>query len=379
MAKSSMPFIMDGHVHMVNRQFYLGGDISDHYSDGQVDLPRMRKGGVNAIFFSIYTSDEYYASRFEWKQTMILMDLALRQLEKHKDQIELAPTATEIERVYKSGKIAAFLHLEGAFDLDGDLGLLRILHRLGVQSVTLVAHNSTNHFADSCGSHGKWGGITPHGVEVVHEMNRLGMLIDLAHASDQTIHQVVEASSDPVLYSHGGSRFFVNIERNITDEAAQAIAAKGGLIGLQFGNSMNNPKYAEWLAKRKMANPAAPKTEPASLFTNLEAVHKVVAKTYPPEPEPMPADLRMPVGQLVSVLNHWIDVVGEDHISLGSDLDGWPALAKGMRDIGDYPLLIIAMREGGWSEERIRKVAGRNLLGLIRRVTERGLSETYAL
>jgi len=379
MAEGSMPFIMDGHIHMINRQFYLGGDISDRNSDGQVDLPRMRKGGVSAIFFSIYTSDDYYAGRFEWKQTMILMDLALRQLEKHKGQIELAPTATDIERVYKSGKIAAFLHLEGAFDLDGDLGLLRILHRLGVQSLTLVAHNSTNHFADSCGSHGKWGGITPHGVEVVHEMNRLGMLIDLAHASDQTIHQVVEASSDPVLYSHGGSRFFVNIERNITDEAAKAVAAKGGLIGLQFGNSMNNPKYAEWLMKSRKEHPAAPMAEPASPFTNIEAVHEAVAKLYPPEPEPMPEDLRMPVGQLVSVLDHWIDVVGEDYVSLGSDLDGWPALAKGMRDIGDYPLLIVAMREYGWSEERIRKVAGLNLLRLIRQVTERRLAQPFVL
>jgi len=371
MSENFTPFVMDGHIHMINRQFYLGGDITDHYSDGQVDLPRMRKGGVDAIFFSIYTSDDYYPGRFEWKQTMVLMDLALRQIEKHKDQIELAPTASDIERAYKSGKIAAFLHLEGAFDLDGDLGLLRVLHRVGVRSLTLVAHNSTNHFADSCGSHGKWGGITQHGVEVVHEMNRLGMLIDLAHASDQTIQQVVEASSDPVLYSHGGSRFFVDIERNITDKAARAIAAKGGLVGLQFGNSMNNPRYAEWLQKRKMANPAAPTAGPASPFTSIEAVHEAVAKTYPPEPDPMPENLRMPVGQMVSVLNHWIDVAGEDHVSLGSDLDGWPALAKGMRDIGDYPLLITTMRECGWSEERICKVAGLNLLRLIRQVTER--------
>ena len=105
---------MDGHVHIINRQLYLGGDISDHYKDGQVDLPRIRKGGVNAIFFSLFTSDNYYPNRFELKETMILMDLALRQIRKNQDQIELARNASDIERIYKSGKIAAFLHLEGS-------------------------------------------------------------------------------------------------------------------------------------------------------------------------------------------------------------------------------------------------------------------------
>jgi membrane dipeptidase len=356
---------------MINRQFYSGGDISDHYSNGQVDLPRMRKGGVNAIFFSIYTSDEYYANRFEWKQTMILMDLALRQIQKNEDYIELALTASDIERIYKQGKIAAFLHLEGAFDLDGDLGLLRNLYRLGLRSTTLVAHNSTNHFADSCGSHGRWGGVTAHGVEVIHEMNRLGMLIDLAHASDETIHQAAEASSDPVLYSHGGSQFFVNIPRNISDEAVRLIAANGGVIGLQFGNSMNNPKYFDWLEKNKISHPAAPSSKSAAVFTKIEAVHEAVAKEYPPEPAEIPEEVRMPVDQMVYVLDHWIKLVGEDHVSLGSDLDGWPALAKGMRDISDFPLLITAMREHGWSDQRIRKIAGLNLLHLIRQVTEK--------
>jgi membrane dipeptidase len=370
MAESPTPFIMDGHVHMINRQFYLGGDISDQYHDGQVDLPRMRKGGVNALFFSIYTSDDYYANRFEWKQTMMLMDLALRQLEKNQDQIELALNASDIERIYKSGKIAAFLHLEGAFDLDGDLGLLRNLYRLGVRTTMLVAHNSTNHFADSCGSNGKWAGITAHGIEVIQEMNRLGMVIDLAHASDATIQQAVAASRDPLLYSHGGSRYFVNIARNISDESVKAIAARGGVIGLQFGNSMNNPNYVEWLAKHKMAHPAAP-SKHTTTFTKIEAVHAAVAKEYPPRPADIPEEVRMPADQMVCVLDHWIELVGEDHVSLGSDLDGWPALAKGMHDIGDFPVVIAAMRDRGYSDERIRKVAGLNLLRIIRQVTER--------
>jgi len=132
-------FVMDGHVHMINRQFYLGGDITDSYRDGQVDLPRIQRGGLKAIFFSIFSSEEYYARRFELKHTLQLMDLALQQLEKHRDAIEIALNGADIRRINKAGKIAAVLDLEGGFDLDGDLGVLRDLHRLGLRSAMLVS------------------------------------------------------------------------------------------------------------------------------------------------------------------------------------------------------------------------------------------------
>src|SRR5262249_48319358 len=132
-------FVMDAHVHMINRQFYLGGEITDRYADGQVDVPRMKKGGLNAIFFSLASMEQYYPGRFEVKSAIQLMDLALRQLEKHSDQIAIARNGSDIERISKSGRIAAFVDLEGGFDLDGDLGVLRTLYRLGMRSVMLVA------------------------------------------------------------------------------------------------------------------------------------------------------------------------------------------------------------------------------------------------
>ena len=369
--QSPPTFVMDGHVHIINRQLYLGGDISDHYKDGQVDLPRIRKGGVNAIFFSLFTSDSYYPNRFELKQTMILIDLALRQIRKNQDQIEIARNASDIERIYKSGKIAAFLHLEGSFDLDGDLGVLRDLYRLGLRSAMFVAHNTDTNFADSCCSPPKWNGITAHGIEVVHEMNRLGMVIDVAHASDATMRQVATASSDPIIYSHGGSMSIVKVPRNITDETAKIIAAKGGVIGLQFGNGFNNPKYHDWLESHRESRPAPLFTSSAPLLANLQAVNDKEANLYPPVPENVPEELRMPVDQLVVVLDHWIEVVGEDHVSLGSDFDGWLPVPKDMHDIGDYQLLITAMRRHGYSDERVRKIAGLNLLRVIRQVTEK--------
>jgi membrane dipeptidase len=364
-------FVMDGHVHMINRQFYLGGDITDSYKDGQVDLPRIKRGGLKAIFFSLFSSEEYYPRRFEVKHTMQLMDLALTQIEKHRDQIEIALRASDIERINKAGKLAAFLDLEGGFDLDGDLGILRDLYRLGLRSAMLVSHNYTNNFADSCCAPSKWNGINERGRAVIAEMNRLGMVINVAHGSNDTILQAAEVSRDPVLYSHGGSRHFVDTPRNISDEAAKKIASKGGVIGLQFGNSFSNREYYEWRQKGKPFGDVSGALKRYGGIETIEALDKAVGKTYPTEPQAAPENMRMGIERLVEVIDYWIGLIGEDHVSLGSDFDGGPELPRGMRDVGDYGQLTVAMQRKGYSEQRIRKVLGLNLLRLIRQVTDK--------
>lgn len=369
--RSGDRFVMDGHVHMINRQFYRGGDITDSYPDGQVDLPRIRKGGVNAIFFSLFSSEEYYARRFEVRHTLDLMDLALSQLAKHRDRIELALNASDIERIGKAGKVAAFLDLEGGFDLDGDLGVLRDLYRLGLRSAMLPAHNFTNNFADSCCAPARWHGINERGREVIREMNRLGMVINVAHGSNDMILQAVETSRDPVLYSHGGSRHFVDTARNLTDEAARKIAAKGGVIGLQFGNTFSNRKYYEWRQQGKPFGDVSGSMKKYGAIETIEALDKAIAATYPWKVEPAPEGMRMGMDSLVQVIDYWIGLVGEDHVSLGSDFDGGPLPPMGMRDIGDYGQIAAALEGKGYSEQRIRKVVGLNLLRLIRQVTEK--------
>lgn len=364
-------FVMDGHVHMINRQFYRGGDITDSYPDGQVDLPRIRKGGVNAIFFSLFSSEEYYARRFEVRHTLDLMDLALSQLAKHRDRIEMALNASDIERIGKAGKVAAFLDLEGGFDLDGDLGVLRDLYRLGLRSAMLPAHNFTNNFADSCCAPARWHGINERGREVIREMNRLGMVINVAHGSNDMILQAVVASRDPVLYSHGGSRHFVDTARNLTDEAARKIAAKGGVIGLQFGNTFSNRKYYEWRQQGKPFGDVSGSMKKYGAIETIEGLDKAIAATYPWKIEPAPEGMRMGMDSLVQVIDYWIGLVGEDHVSLGSDFDGGPLPPMGMRDIGDYGQIAAALEGKGYSEQRIRKVVGLNLLRLIRQVTEK--------
>ena len=228
-------FVMDGHIHVMSRQLLQQLDIGRRYPDGHVDLPRARAGGLDAMFFSVYTPEAYYPGRHEVKNTFRVVQLALEQIEKNKDAIELALTASDIERINRRGKMAAFLDLEGGFDLDGDLNLLKALYRLGLRSLQLTAHNKTNAFIDSCCDTTKWGGLNAHGRSVIAEMNRLGMMINVAHASDEAILQTVAASRQPVIYSHGGFRGIVNHPRCITDAAAKALAAKGGVIGIQFG------------------------------------------------------------------------------------------------------------------------------------------------
>lgn len=374
-------FVMDAHTHMINRQLYLGGDIGDRYQDGQVDLPRIRAGGVNAIFFSLYSLEPYYTYRYELKHTLQLIELALQQIEKHRDEIELALNAADIERIAGQGKIAAFLDLEGAYDLDGDLLTLQALYRLGLRSLMLPAHNQHSHFADSCCEVPRWNGINQRGRELIREMNRLGMVINVAHGSTETILQTVEASDDPVLYSHGGYRHVVNIPRNISDEAAKAIAAKGGVIGHQIGNSMNNPRdfaRRQEEARRKGTNPGlltalSPPTRlnPPGKPLTFDELNRQLASRQPGGPRTVPADVRMTIEELIDVIDYAVRLVGEDHVAIGADFDGGVPPPKGIEDISDYAKITEGLVRKGYSDQRIRKIMGLNLLRLIRDVTEK--------
>jgi len=363
-------FVMDGHIHVMTRQLLQGLDIGQRYPDGHFDLPRARQGGLNAMFFSVYTPEPYYPGRLEVKNTFRVVELALEQIQKNKDVIELARNASDIERIHRAGKMAAFLDLEGSFDLDGDLYLLRALYRLGLRSLQLTAHNKTNAFIDSCCDASRWGGLNAHGRAVVEEMNRLGMVINVAHASDEAILQTAAASRQPVIYSHGGFRAIVDTPRCITDKAAKALAAKGGVIGIQFGSTFNNPKYAAWVRSKQAAAPK-PGGPPRAPALTLAEVDKEVARGLPfVFKGVIPDEYWMGTDQLARVIDYGVRLVGEDHIALGSDFDGGPPLPRQIHDVSDYPEMAKAMRQLGYSDERIEKIAGGNWLRVIRQVTE---------
>lgn len=363
-------FVMDGHVHVMSRQLLQGLDIGQRYSDGMVDLPRTKEGGLHAMFFSVFTPEPYYPGHYEVKNTFRVVELALDQIQKNIAVIELAHTASEIVEINQRGKMAAFLDIEGSFDLEGDLNLLRALYRLGVRSLQLTAHNQTNSFVDSCYGTRLWGGLNAYGYKVIDEMNRLGMVINVAHASDESILQVASVSRLPIAYTHGGFRSIVNNLRCITDEAAKAIAAKGGVIGIQFGNTFNNPKYAEWeRSKHQVYKPG--EASQNSPLISIADVDRRVEKSLPSvSHEVIPDEIRMSADQLAKVIDYGVRLVGEDHIALGSDFDGGLALPKEMKDVSDYPEMIKALQKLGYSEQRVNKIIGLNWLRLIRSVTE---------
>lgn len=359
--------VFDAHIHMINRQFYHGGDIGLRVNDGHIDLPRAREGGLGAMFFSLFVTEHYYPQRMEAKQTLRLLDLALQQIENNRATIELARNAADVVRIRRAGKIAAVLDLEGGFDLDGDLGVLRDLYRLGMRSLQLPAHNWANNFADSCCAPAKWGGLNEHGRAVVREMNRLGMVINVSHASDETIEQTIDLSAAPVLATHHGLREFNDIPRNLPERLLKKLAAKGGAVGFQIGGEFHKRSLFDARAKRA-GKPFWDSSHITRRDIPIEELDRIVAPMFPMVATPAPEDETYTVDDYLKVVERAIAIAGEDHVMLGTDFDGGPPLPRGLRDVRDLPMLTDAMLRRGWSEQRIRKFMGENLLRVFRQV-----------
>ena len=368
--------IFDAHVHVVDRQFYHGGDMGQRVDDGQFDLVRAREGGLDAMFFSLFVTEQYYPARLETKQVLRLIDAAYDQLGRNKDKIELAFNASDVERIRKTGRIAALMDLEGGFDLDGDPAVLRDLYRLGLRSFQLSAHNWANNFADSCCAPAKWHGLNDRGRAVIREANRLGMVINVSHGSDETIAQAIDTSTDPVLATHHGLRSFNDIPRNMPDDLLKKLAAKGGVIGFQIGNEFHNVKVFNWRTEHA-GKPFWDTTDIGrkEAGMTIEELDKLAAPAFPMVGVNAPDELKLTPYDWLAVVDRAVAIVGEDHVMLGSDFDGGPTLPRGMRDIRDLPMLTDAMVTRGWSDARIRKFLGGNLLRVVRQVTEKKRKE----
>jgi membrane dipeptidase len=368
--RSSLVF--DGHIHAIEREFYHGGDIGQRKPDGQFDLPRARDGGLGAMFFSFYVSEDYYPSRFETKQALRLIDACITQIQANSSTIEIAHNASEIEKIHAAGKIAAVLDIEGSFDLDGDLGVMRDFYRLGLRSMQLSAHNWQSNYADSCcAGTFKNNGLNDRGRAWIHEANRLGMVINVSHASDDAMSQAIDVSSDPVIATHHGLRQVNDIPRNMPDWLLKKLAAKGGVIGFQIGNEFHNRKVFDWVTAHagkpfwdtKAIHDRAP-------MTILE-IDQIAGRGFPMVGTAAPDDIKLTVDGWVAVVDRAIQMVGEDHVALGTDFDGGPTPPRGMRDVSDLPMITDAMLRRGYSDERIRKFLGGNLLRVFRQITEK--------
>src|SRR5580692_1599425 len=233
---------IDTHIDTAQRVLIGHVDLAKRLPDGQVDIPRLKEGGMNAPFFALWVPT-YYKGAEAVRRTLDLRDAMQSVFDRYPDQIEMATTAGDLERIVKSGKIAAVLTLEGGHQIADDLAVLRMYQRMGIRAMTLT-HFRNNNWADSSTDKPQHNGLTDFGKQVVREMNRIGMIVDISHVSDKTFYDALAVTTKPVIASHSSVRVLSDVPRNATDDMLRALAKNGGVAGINFGEGFLNPKDA---------------------------------------------------------------------------------------------------------------------------------------
>ncbi|HEX8652728.1 MAG TPA: membrane dipeptidase [Pyrinomonadaceae bacterium] len=349
--------IVDGHNDitspMVDEGYDLGTPSAGKY---HTDIARMKQGGMTAQFFSIYVDKKYVAEGGSARRALDMIDIVYRNVERHPNDFIIATSVADIRRAKQQQKIAALMGIEGGHAIENSLAALRDFYRLGVRYMTLT-HNNTNDWADSSRDEPRHNGLTDFGKEVVREMNRLGMLVDVSHVSDKTMSDVLDISSVPIIASHSSARALSNHPRNIPDDLLRRIAKNGGVVMVNFYPVFIDQKaYDANRARDERLKPQVDalnerfKDDPKRLgeeTRKLEAAH------------PLPPT---PLSILIDHIDHIRKVAGIDHVGLGSDFDGVPSLPEGLKDISELPNITYELLRRGYKEAEIRKVLGENLL-----------------
>lgn len=350
---------IDSHIDTVQRVLVMGEDLGKRWDAGHVDIPRLQEGGTHAPFFALWVP-VYFPGAEAVRRTLDLRDAMQSVLDTHKDQMELATTAADIRRIVKAGKISVFLTVEGGHTIDDDLRVLRMFYQLGVRSMTLT-HSRNNNWADSATDKPVHNGLTDFGREVVREMNRLGMLVDVSHVADKTFYDTLSVTSKPVIVSHSSMRAISPVPRNVTDEMLWALAKNGGVIGISFGEGFVNPKDAEALESAIKTETTGPALTGRALddyaaedVRNLFGTRVKVAAT---------------VADVADHIDHAVRIAGIDHVGIGSDFDGVSGPPNGLDDVSKMPALIEVLLQRGYAERDVKKILGENYLRVIREVT----------
>ena len=354
---------IDTHIDTLQRVLIENADIGRRLSNGHVDLARLNEGGMHAPFFALWVPT-YYKGAEAVRRTLDLRDAMQRLLDLHSQEIELATTASEIERIVHSGKIAAFLSIEGGHQIDNDLAVLRTYYRLGIRSMTLT-HFRNNDWADSSTDTPRHNGLTEFGKQVVREMNRLGMIVDVSHVSDKTFYDTLTVTTKPIIASHSACRALSDIPRNMTDDMLRALARNGGVVGINFGSGFLNQKSAEAL-KKSISTLAAAEPDLAGKALDDYARQQYM-KDFQSGSTESPASL----DDLVANIGRAVKVAGIDHVGIKSDYDRMSSVPVGLEDVSHMPNLTAALLKRGYSEADIEKILGGNFLRVIREVTGR--------
>jgi membrane dipeptidase len=321
------------------------------------DLPRLRAGGVGAQFWSVFVPSTLGHEAVA--ATLEQVDAAYAMLERYADRLAPATTADEVEAAWASGRIASLLGAEGGHQVDGSLAVLRMYHRLGVRYLTLT-HNENVPWADSATDEPVLGGLSDFGREVVAEMNRLGMMVDLSHVSADTMRDALATSTAPVIFSHSSAYDVVDHPRNVPDDVLTAMAAAGGVCMVSFVPRFVNQANRDWaLAAEGRARQAG--IDPKELG-RFEPFLAELERTDPPP--------RATLADVVEHVEHVRDVAGVDHVGLGGDYDGVTTLPDGLEDVSCYPALLAALADRGWSTQDLGQLTCRNVLRVMRAVED---------
>jgi len=351
---------IDSHIDTMQRVLMEHADIGKRLPDGQADLVRLREGGMHAPFFALWVP-MYYKGSEAVRRTLDLRDAFQEVLDRYPGQIELATSAADVERIVQAHKIAAVLTLEGGHQIADDLAVLRTYQRLGIRSMTLT-HFRNNGWCDSSTDKPQHNGLTEFGKEVVREMNRIGMIVDISHVSDKAFYDALAVTTKPVIASHSSCRALSEFPRNMTDDMLRALARNGGVVGINFGGGFLNQKEADNdLRNINAIGSAEPNLTGKALDDYMTAMH-------------MKNDWRHPrqsmasLDDVVSHIDHVVKIAGIDHVGIGSDFDGISDAPRGLEDESKMPALTAALLQRGYSEKDIRKIMGENTLRVMREV-----------
>jgi len=321
---------------------------------GNTDFARLRQGGVGGQFWSVYIPGEDKAAGYARVQ-LEQIDIARRIIAKYPDHLGLALTADDVEREFKRGRVASLLGMEGGHAIENSLGALRAYYDLGVRYMTLT-HNVTLDWADTAAETPHHGGLTRFGEEVVREMNRLGMLVDLSHVAPETMDDALRVSEAPVIFSHSSARAVCNVPRNVPDEILKRLPANGGVVMVTFVAGFVSQEFADvtapiWAEYKKRTQGMSEPGERMRIYKELAASVHVPKVT---------------IGQVADHIEHVRNVAGVDHVGLGGDYDGNDRWPEGLEDVSKYPYLLAELIRRGWSDADLKKLAGHNVLRAFR-------------
>jgi len=364
--------IIDTHADTPQRFLDEGFDIgsTDPNDPGHISLDKAKRGNLGAEFFSIWVDPETNQGRFA-KHTFDLIDSVYEQAARHPDRMMMAFSPADIEHAHREHKLAALMGIEGGHSIENDIHLLRDYYRLGVRYMTLSWSN-TNEWADSSGDIDDpkvqhHNGLTDFGKQVVLEMNRLGMMVDISHVADKTFWDTIAVTKAPVIASHSSARALVNAPRNMTDDMLRAVTKNGGVVQVNFYSGFDDENFRKAMEAQAKDQAAAIQKYTDQLKAEGKPINYVDIDRI--EREWMAKIPRPPLSALIDQIDHVAKVAGIDHVGLGSDFDGVSgATPQGINSAADLPKITQALVDRGYKEEQIHKILGGNLMRVFREV-----------